>query len=313
MESFTLAVRVITPLLVYMVVGVLVRRFSIMNEESLKSLNSMIFRILIPLMLFCSIYKADIRSAVRPKLYIYVLGCIIVLFYVSWAILKRRMKDDLPAAATLAQAIARSNFALFGVSVGASLCDSDGMGTIATLMTVVTPAYGVLSVVLFSALQSKAMSKGHIIIDVFRNPIVLAGILGFIVSLAGIRLPEVIVKAFDTLGGTATPMALIALGGMLTIKSLSNHRKYIIGASVMRLILVPLVTLLVGWLLGMRGVELIAVLSVFAAPTAVASTPMAQEMGGDAELAGEIVAVTSFFSIITIFLWILVMSKLGLL
>lgn len=81
----------------------------------------------------------------------------------------------------------------------------------------------------------------------------------------------------------------------------------------MRLICVPLVTLLVGWLLGMRGVELIAVLSVFAAPTAVASTPMAQEMGGDAELAGEIVAVTSFFSIITIFLWILVMSKLGLL
>lgn len=302
----------VTPLLVYMVVGVLVKRLAIMTEDNCKALNSMIFRILIPLMLFCSIYEADVRSAVKPVLYVYVLLCITASFGIGWMLLKRKMSRELPMAATLTQAIARSNFALFGVTIGASLCDSTGMGTIATLMTVVTPTYSILSVVLFSALKSNSVSKGYVLKEVFSNPIVLAGILGFLVNLSGIHLPDVIIKACDTLGGTATPMALIALGGMLTVKSIRSHRKYIVWASVMRLIGIPLITLTLAWLLGMQGIELIAILSVFAAPTAVASTPMAQEMGGDAELAGEIVAVTSFFSIITIFMWILILSNLNL-
>ena len=312
MESFVLAVNVVTPLLVYMFIGVLIRKFSILTEQNCKALNSMIFRILIPLTLFFSIYESDVRSAVRPKVYLYVLLCVLASFGIVWVILKRRLSDDLPTAVTLTQAIARSNFALFGVTIGTSLCDSEGMGTIAALMAVVTPTYNILSVLLFSALQKNAVSKGQIVKDVLKNPLVVAGILGLIVGLSGIVIPPIIAKPLSTLGSTATPMALMALGGMLTISSISDHRRYILFASFMRLIGMPLIILTVAVLIGMRGVELIAIFAVFAAPTAVASTPMAQEMGGDGKLAGEIVATTSFLSILTIFLWILVLSNMGL-
>lgn len=53
--------------------------------------------------------------------------------------------------------------------------------------------------------------------------------------------------------------------------------------------------------IGLRGDILVALLAVFASPTAVASTPMVQGMGGDGELAGEIVATTSVFCIVTLF------------
>ena len=52
--------------------------------------------------------------------------------------------------------------------------------------------------------------------------------------------------------------------------------------------------------------------SVFASPTAVNSFTMAQQMGGDAELAGDIVVVTSAVSMLTMFLWVFLFKSLGM-
>ena len=62
----------------------------------------------------------------------------------------------------------------------------------------------------------------------------------------------------------------------------------------------------------MRGDFLVALLAIYASPTAVASAPMAQEMGGNGTLSGEIVATTTTFSIVTIFLFVFGLSGLGL-
>ena len=55
-----------------------------------------------------------------------------------------------------------------------------------------------------------------------------------------------------------------------------------------------------------------ALLAAFASPTAVASNPMAQAMGGNGELAGEIVVATSACCIITIFLFVWGLKAAGL-
>ena len=48
-----------------------------------------------------------------------------------------------------------------------------------------------------------------------------------------------------------------------------------------------------------------------AAPTAVASVAMSYELGGDGELAAQIVATTSLLSLVTMFLWILLLRGMG--
>ncbi|MEF9971830.1 MAG: AEC family transporter, partial [Oscillospiraceae bacterium] len=65
--------------------------------------------------------------------------------------------------------------------------------------------------------------------------------------------------------------------------------------------------------LGFRGMELGALLAMFASPTAVSSFTMAQQMQADDELAGQIVVVGSLCSVVTIFFWISVLSYFGLL
>ena len=65
-------------------------------------------------------------------------------------------------------------------------------------------------------------------------------------------------------------------------------------------------------LAGYRGDALVAVLAVFGSPTAVASAPMAQAMGGNGSLAGRLWQWTSVCCIVTIFLFVYVLSFTGL-
>ena len=80
-----------------------------------------------------------------------------------------------------------------------------------------------------------------------------------------------------------------------------------------RLVVLPLVMLVLAWLIGLRGVELFLVLMIFGTPVATASYPMAQNMGGDGLLAGQLVFTSTVFSLGTIFAFIFALSRLGLL
>ena len=106
---------------------------------------------------------------------------------------------------------------------------------------------------------------------------------------------------------------MIVLGASLVFDELKKNRRTITAVLIIRLIVLPLVMVPLGWLIGLRGVELFLVLMIFGTPVATASYPMAANMGGDGQLAGQLVFVSTVASLGTIFLFIYAMSRLGLL
>ena len=111
----------------------------------------------------------------------------------------------------------------------------------------------------------------------------------------------------------ATPMSLIVLGGIFTFEGLRKYKKELIFVSVGRLILVPAVVVCLSLLMGFKGANLAGLMVMAGAPAAVSSCAMAEQMGGDAELAGLIIVVTSVLSVFTIFLWIFGLNLAGVL
>jgi predicted permease len=79
-----------------------------------------------------------------------------------------------------------------------------------------------------------------------------------------------------------------------------------------RLVIVPAFALTVGILLGFRDVALVTLIAIFAAPCAVSSYTMAQQMDSDAELAGNTVIFSSLLSCFTMFMWIFMLKNFGL-
>ena len=311
MNSMTLALSVVFPLIVYMVAGMLIRRIGILTRQHFKAINSMVFRIFIPLALFFNVYRADLRESIQGEIFGYVFAGILITFAVCWVVTGRLVKNGADAASII-QGLYRSNFVLYGTYVASAMCGASGIALVSAMAAMVVPMFNMLAVILFELKRGGSVSPGEIALNICKNPLVDAGVLGCVFQLLHIPIPDLLMQPLMTLGDLATPLALVTLGGLLSFDSLRRHKTYLLAVNAGRLIVIPLVWIGLGVLLGMRGDFLVALLAIYASPTAVASAPMSQEMGGNGTLSGEIVATTTTFSIVTIFLFVFGLSGLGL-
>ncbi len=300
MQAFTLSSGVVIPLMIYMLIGFFIRTAGIFSRENFKALNQMLFRILIPLSLFNSIRGSDFSSVADIRLVIITEGLLIGSCVFLWYALKRPV-PEVRDRSTLVQGCFRANTVLIGGVIASALCDEAGTALIAALTALVVPTINIESVVLFELAGGRKIRPLDLLGRIIKNPIVFAGIIGILFSLLKLKLPGVIETPIRSLGNAATPMGLVALGGVLSFGSIRRHLPLLGLASLIKLVLMPLAALAIVIPLGYRGGAIAAMLAVFASPTAVASAPMAQAMGGNGDLASEIVAATSVLSLLTLF------------
>ncbi|MEG0270466.1 MAG: AEC family transporter, partial [Clostridia bacterium] len=213
----------------------------------------------------------------------------------------------------MVQSIFRSNYILFGLPMAASLFGASETGTTAVLIAFVIPLFNLLSVIALEIFNVGKVNVKRILMGVVTNPLILGAMAAFVFLLTGLRLPRVVEQTVRDISKIATPLALIILGGSFTFSRLKPNLKHIVAAVSGRLILIPLCFVSLSVALGFRGVALGALLAMFASPTAVSSFTMAQQLHADDELAGQIVVVGSLCSVVTIFLWVSLLSSLGLL
>ena len=143
------------------------------------------------------------------------------------------------------------------------------------------------------------------------NPLIIASLIGILVNISGLNLPSPVIKAAKDLGSVATPLSLVALGGSFVFSRVSGYRSQLALTVAGKLIISPLIIISLGILFGFRAETLVPIMIFSGAPTAVSSFPMAEQMGGNGELAGQIVVITSAGAIFTIFLWIFVLKSLA--
>ena len=310
MASFLLALNLIIPMLVYMAAGVAARKGRIMQEQAFKQLNEMVFRIMLPLSLFLDIYQADLSSIVQPRLFLLLAAAILLIFGAAWWLVPRFVPNRSDAA-TIVQGIYRSNFVLYASAISRSLCGEAGAAVTAALAVMVVPLFNIMAVILFESMRGGKTDLRRLLLRILQNPLVEAGILGATANLFGIRIPSLLVTPLNVLGNAATPIALLVLGGLLSWNSLASHKGYLFVTVAFRLVVVPLLALPLFIALGYRNVELIAIFAAFATPMGISSTPMAQSMGGNGELAGEMVAVSAVCSVLTLFLFVWALAAMG--
>ena len=135
----------------------------------------------------------------------------------------------------------------------------------------------------------------------------IAIIVGILMMLCHIQLPEIVTEAMDSLGSMLGPIAMLVIGmlaaGMDLKKVFRYKRMYLIVA--LRLVAAPLVVLLVLKALMAAGVieagsYLFLVVFIAAiTPPASTITQFAQVYGGDAEYAGAINLVATLCCILT--------------
>ena len=310
MENLILAFNVVLPLFICISLGYFLKKIGMCDEKALNVMNKMCFKVFLPIYLFHNIYTTDLSAAFDAKLILFAVGGLIVIFLVLMALIPRVEKEN-ARRGVLIQAIFRSNFALFGLPVALSLCGEELIGPTSVLLGLTVPVFNVLAVISLETFRGGKPDVKQMLRGIVTNPLIIASVTGIIFYFLRIKLPYGVEKSIVDLGRVATPLSLVALGGSFTIGRVKGYVKQLVLGVCGRLIVVPAIMISIGILIGLRNEMLIPVMIMFGAPTAVSSFPMAQQMGGDGELAAELVVFSSGFAIVTIFLWTFVLKQGG--
>ncbi len=311
MENLILSINVVLPLFLTMALGYVLKRLKMFDDNTLKVMNSITFKAFLPLLLFYNIYKTDLKGAINPKLICFALISVTLTFIVLCILIPLIEKDN-KKRGVLIQGIFRSNFIIFGLPVACSLFSEDKVGVVAILIATVVPFFNMLAVISLEIFRCGKLDIKNTLKGIITNPLIITSAIGLFFLIFGIKLPTAIEKSISDISRIATPLSLILLGGSFSFTNVKAHLKQTIIGVTGRLIVVPSIHMPISIWLGFRDIELIALMLIFASPTAISSFTMAQKMDGDSELAAQIVVFTSAFCILTVFLWIFTLKQFSL-
>lgn len=300
----------VLPMCLVMALGYGTRRLGWIRREEISAINKIAFRIFLPCLLYYNVYCSDLSGSFDPLLMAYAVGGVLLTFGLSlgYTLLTEKLPER---RGVMIQGMFRSNYVIMGIPVATALLGADQLGTVSILIAVVVPLFNMLAVVVLEVFRGQKPKPLHILGQIAKNPLVIGSVLGILTLAAGIRLPHILEQTIQNISAIASPLQLFLLGAFFQFSGLKIYRRELVTVSAAKLIVAPGLFLGLGALLGFRGVAFVSLIGVFASPTAVNSFTMAQQMGGDAELAGDIVVTTSAVSIPTMFLWIFLFKSLG--
>lgn len=312
MENFIVCINAVTPVFLIMLLGYISRKKGIIDENTVTVMNKVSFRLFLPMMLFKNIYKSDLTTAFNPRLIIYSIVVAVFTALISTVYVIRTVKDD-SKRGVMIQGIFRSNYATIGLPLVASLCPGQDVSSIAILIALVVATYNVLSVIVLQYYSGGKTSFREVAIKILKNPLIIASAAGMLFLVFEIKLPSFLETTVNNIGGIGSPLMVFLLGAFFEFSGLRKNSTYIIKACIGKLIAMPMIILPIGILCGFRNIELAGLLGMSATSSAVSSFTMAQQMNGDAELAGELIVCTSFLCPFTIFIWSYLLKVMGLL
>lgn len=314
MENFIYSINVTMPIFLVMVIGYILKQIGMLNDNFVTVANKFNFKVTLPFMLFKDIAGVDIKAVFDIK---YVLFCAIVstiCFWGVWGTAKLLVRDKTIRGAFV-QSSFRGSAAVMGLAFIQNIYGSSAMGPLMIVSAV--PLYNIFSVIVltFEANDSTGIDKKAKIrqagINICKNPIILSILAGLIVGLLGIQFPTLVNKTVSNVAKMATPLALITIGAGFEGRKALAKIAPTMAASMIKLVLQPLVFLPVAAWMGFSGEKMIAILIMLASPTTPSCYIMAKSMNNDEVLTASVIVTTTLMAAFTLTGWIFLLKTLG--
>lgn len=308
-DVFLETLEVTLPVFAMVFIGIGLKRIGWIDTAFVTTASALVFRGTMPTLIFLSLLKADLDVAFNPKLLAFFALATLTLFLLAWgwAILRVAYVDR----GVYVQGAFRGNCGIVGLALAAGMYGDYGLSAGGLLLGVVILSYNVLSViVLVSYRPGRDADWRSIAKHVARNPLILAVVLALPFTLSGLGLPNWLMTSGDYFASLTLPLALICVGATLSIGALRESHATALGASLMKMITLPLLGTVAAWLVGFSGRELGLLFLFFASPTAAASFVMVKAMGGNAKLTANIIAISTLMASLTVTLGVFLLRVL---
>ncbi len=312
MSDFIFSINATIPVFLVILLGYFLKKIGLISDEFTNVTNRYVFKVALPVMLFEDMAFSDIFSSIDTGFIVFCIVVTIVMFGLSWLLSYIFIKDKSMVGA-FAQASVRSSAAILGVAFVENICGEAGMAPL--MIASAVPLFNIFSVIILSfSAKDKTSGKDEIkksLKGIVTNPIIIGIVLGLLFAISGLKMPAIPMKTIKYIGATATPMALIAIGGGFNFKLALTRLKPALVASFVKLVLLAAIFMPVAIRFGFNSSELVAILIMLASPATVTCYIMAKEMNNDEVLTSNVVVLTTLFSSVTLTLWVFILKSAG--
>ncbi len=244
--------------------GYLIGRYRLLGPGSEVVLTRLVFFVAAPALLFATISTTPVTGIFTAAFVPFIASTVLVtLATVAIARWRWRLGRGAGTVATLCASYVNAGY--LGIPIAAFV-----LGDVAYAVPVILFQTLLFAPLALSVLDARPGIKGRLTLPL-RNPIIPASLVGLAITASGMFVPAAMLRPVELVGGTAVPLALIALGFSLSgTRPLHNgpdaEPRYSVVA--IKVVAQPALAYLIGLLLGLDGVLLLAAVVMSGLPTA---------------------------------------------
>ena len=217
-----------------------------------------------------------------------------------------------PATGAIIQSNVRWN-TFVALSLGSALFGEEGLALVAIAAAAMIPTANVLSVLGLTAhAESESGQRPPIIRNLLTNPLIIACAIGGLIAASGWTLPATVDDTLRILAQATIALGLLSAGAGVDLTALKRAGVRTLSWSFVRLLMMPLIVLSVGVTIGLDGIPLAIAAICASVPTATNGYILARQLGGDATLAANLIAVQTVMAAITMPMVWYTLQMLGL-
>lgn len=312
-ENLFFSLNVVAPVFVLISVGYISKQLNFIDENFVSVISKFAFNISMPVLIFIQVYKLDLEQIVNFEMIGYIYFATITSFSLIWLFSIPFIKNTKDRSSFI-QGAFRSNFAIIGFAIISHLIGKDALGKASILLAFVLPLYNILAVIVltFPRRNEIDFDVKNVVTEIIFNPLIISVVISLLFSIWKLNLPKPLYDSGKMLADLALPLALIGIGGSLSLQELKKAPSLAITATIIKIVIIPLIFTGIAYTLNFRNDDLIILFVLFASPTAIVSFIMAEAMGANGKLAGQIILVSTIGSVFTFALGIMILRQLKL-
>ncbi len=250
-------------------VGYFAARFGLIAVDQGPTLNRIAFYIFSPALLFSVLATTSVENIFSPVIVVVLIAGLVtaVLFVVLSRLFFPRNLSDTTVGLTSSIYLNSNN-----IGLPVSLFVIGDIAYFAPLLMVQIVFFLPVILGVLESAKGKATSVKKILLGTLLNPLILASVLGFLVSLNHITLPEIVVQPLTTMGGAAVPLLLFAYGVSLRAQKIfhvEGDRPVSLTAILLKTLVMPVLAFALGqFVFHLPPHELFAAVILACLPTA---------------------------------------------
>ena len=298
------------PVFALILFGVLLKRWRLTDTVFLKMADRLTYYIFFPLLLFWKIGGASTVFFSDAGLYKAVLCSVLTVWALSTLFIIFFKVPDFQAG-TFSQSCYRFN-SYIGVAIILNALGEEGIKNFAILIGMIIPVINVLCVSILAWFSEKNVQLARRLVQTVKalisNPLILACISGIIYANLWSGFPPFIDNTLKLSSAVALPLAMLSIGGALTLTTVKDHYKMSLVSSGFKLLILPAAGYLYMTFFDVSGMALKVGLLYFTLPTSPALYILSSQMNSDTDLASASIAMSTILSFISLSVALMICS-----